>query len=262
MTPHDGLRSCSLNFAHTDSEDTYLKNKKKYGPKWYYADKTLHYHFNYLGYRMNKELHEINYDSHIAFFGCSNTVGIGLELEETFSYRIANQLGIDYINGAIGGASPDFVFYNITHYLNNVETYPKFIVVNWPQTSRTLFWEHDQMHFFLPALESTARHWRESFKEYITENSNQLRKFSYYRDNVKLLCKLADIKLIEVTSWQDTDGFWERNPDLPILNLCNYGDKYDINIDKARDIQPGSEIAHPGIYHQQVIVDYVFSQIK
>ena len=117
------------------------------------------------------------------------------------------------------------------------------------------------MHFFLPALETTAKHWRESFKEYIMEDSNMLQKFSYYRKAINVMCKLADIKLIEVTSWQDTNGFWERNPDLPILNLCNYGDKYDINLDKARDILPGSEIAHPGIYHQQVIIDYVFSQL-
>ena len=115
MTPHDGLRSCTLNFAHTDSEELFLKNKKKFGPRWYYANKTFEYKFNYLGYRMNKELNEVDYDNHIAFFGCSNTVGIGLELEETFSYRIANQLGVDYINGAIGGASPDFVFLSLIH---------------------------------------------------------------------------------------------------------------------------------------------------
>lgn len=262
MTPHDKIRSCTNFYAHTDSEELHTRNKKKFGPKWYYYDRPFTYKFNEYGYRMNKELYEVDYDNHAAFFGCSNTVGIGLELEETFSYRIANQLGMDYINGAIGGASPDFVFYNVTHYLNKVKTYPKLIVINWPQVARTLYWERDQMHFFLPALEPTTKHWTESYKEYIMEDSNMLQKFSFYRASIQTICKLADIKLVELTSWQNTDGFWERNPDIPMIELCNYGDKYDINLDRARDIGVGSDNAHPGIFHQQLLVDYVFTQLK
>lgn len=262
MSPHAGLRSSVLNYAHTDDEELHKRNKKKFGPRWYYYDKLLTYKFNHHGYRMNKELHEINYDNHCAFFGCSNTVGIGLELEETFSNRIATQMGLDYVNGAIGGASPDFVFYNVTHYLSRVQNYPKFIVINWPQISRTMFWEDDLIHFFLPTLDTNAKHWRESFKEYITEDSNMLQKFSYYRESIQLMCRLADITLIEITSWQDTDGFFERNPDIEKLPMFNFGDKYDISIDKARDILPGSEVAHPGMYHQQAIVDYVFSKLR
>jgi hypothetical protein len=90
-----------------------------------------------------------------------------------------------------------------------------------------------------------------------------LQKFSYYRNNIKTMCKFADIKLIEFTSWQDEEGFWDRNTDLPQLPMINFGDKYDISIDKARDILPGPDgISHPGMFHQQAIVDYVFSQLN
>lgn len=261
LSPHAGYRSATTLYAHTDDEKLHQLNKKKYGPSWYYYDRPLTYKFNNYGYRMNKELHEIDYSNHCAFFGCSNTVGIGLELEETFAYRIGEQLGMDYVNGAIGGGSPEFVFYNMTRYLTNVREYPEFIVVNWPQCSRTLFWETDQMHFFLPSVKTEARHWVDSYKEFITEDSHVLQRFHFLRANVRLMCKLADINLIEFTSWQDTEGFFERNPDMILPNIHNYNEP-NINTDKARDILAGSDVAHPGTFHQQIIVDHILSRLK
>lgn len=127
----------SLKFAGADRETTFSDNLKKLSDDWYYRTAEITYNRNSLGHR-SIEPNNLNLDNYILFTGCSHTEGIGLELEKTYSYIVANELGCDYYNLALGGTGIDAMMHNLSLWLVKVKERPKAIVVQWPDQSRFL----------------------------------------------------------------------------------------------------------------------------
>ena len=50
---------------------------------------------------------EIILNNYILFTGCSHTKGVGLALEDTYPYLLAQKLNCDYYNLALGGTGQD-----------------------------------------------------------------------------------------------------------------------------------------------------------
>ena len=192
MSPHENLIDVEVSFAHTDSEKAYKENLIKYGPEWHYASNTVNYKFNRFGYRM-KQLEEVDYNNYYAFFGCSFTVGIGLDLKDTFAYRIAQKDNVDYINASIGGGSVDFVFYNFINMMFGVPQKPKLVFINWPCIYRTFYWgENSAPQFMLPSIIPPDSHWIKSYQDFIVSDAHVYHRFNIIRRTIKMICDLSN----------------------------------------------------------------------
>lgn len=118
-----------------DSKDRYLENLKTQPQDWHYRDSKVTYAYNSNGHR-SKNVKEVDLDNYILFTGCSHTEGVGLELEKTFPYLVANDLGMDYYNLALGGTGIDVMTHNLLMWLHTVKKIPKALVIMWPQATR------------------------------------------------------------------------------------------------------------------------------
>jgi hypothetical protein len=127
----------SPKFSGADSEEALSANLKKLADDWYYRTAEITYNHNSLGHR-SIEPQNLNLDNYILFTGCSHTEGIGLELEKTYPYLVAEQLGCDYYNLALGGSGIDAMMHNLSLWLGKVKERPKAIVVQWPDEARFL----------------------------------------------------------------------------------------------------------------------------
>ena len=274
-------------FTPFDSEQQYAKNQSKLGHAWRWYNSNFTYRINDYGYRMNKDLHEVDLSNYMAFFGCSYTVGAGLPLEETFAHKIAYLANMDYVNAAVCGSSADFVFYNFTKLVSTVSTLPKIVVINWPEPIRTLYWYKNSIVDFLPhfapvldhpKLPEGIKYWHDSYKSHIFEESNYTNRFEYIRQNIITLCKLAGIQLFEFTVDDIQNSNILHIPPMPHWHqdklqgraLVLFANEYF-----ARDIMPRKHRihdyfksnpgltgwAHPGVPYQDRVVKEFFSKI-
>jgi len=124
-------------FIGTDTEESFTAHLTTQPNDWYYRNCSITYEFNNLGHRC-KNLDDIDQSNYILFTGCSNTVGIGLELEKTYSYIVADKLGCDYYNLALGATGIDAMMHNLSLWLGKIKERPKAIVIQWPNEARFL----------------------------------------------------------------------------------------------------------------------------
>lgn len=269
-SPYENELDVSQEFIHSDNQQNFLKNCKKFGNQWIWSKRKITYKFNSYGYRMDKELDEVNLDNYIAFFGCSFTTGVGLPLEETYSYTISKNIGSDYINGAIGGSSTDFAFHNIVKLISTVPKKPKAIIVNWPELTRTFYWINDKMEFYLANHSPTNAFWNAAYQTFLIEESHINNRFKFYRETLSVLCKLANIKYYEFTTFQADPNFFKTHPNLDNLTLPVISDKFSQEIDyfnlyAARDINRQHDLynhgAHPGLFFQRQVQRQVVNWI-
>jgi hypothetical protein len=269
--PYLPITNTNLNYYQTDTESIYLANKNIYGESWYFFNKKITYSFNKHGFRMQNEVDSINLDNYILFFGCSNTVGIGMALEDTFSYRVSQKLNFDYINCAVGGVSPQYVWGGIVEFLNSVDKYPKIIIINWPSKDRTFYYNDDGLP--IPKIPNSFNLTKQSefdimYGEFLKHKQNIILNFRLIRKSIQLICKNNLIKLIEFTmrhDGNDEENLMPMTYNEPIhfnrINDVNYVNQYF-----ARDIQRFNvnnmkKLGHPGLIHQinaeKIILDKV-----
>lgn len=123
------------NFSGADSKELFETNLRSQPIDWYYRRADIIYQRNTFGHRC-KNLNEINLDNYILFTGCSHTEGIGVELEKTHAYQVAEQIGCDYYNLAVGGTGVDVIAHNLSVWFATVHNKPKALVVQWPALTR------------------------------------------------------------------------------------------------------------------------------
>jgi len=217
---------------------------------------------------MNKELEEVDFDNYFAFFGCSYCVGVGLPLEETYAYRIAKRYNVDYVNAGTGGGNVDFAHINFVKLFTEAPKLPKAVIVNWPELTRTCFWTktdgEDRLEMFLSNhIDDNSQRslWKNTYKEFVM-NENQINnRFTTIRQTFQTMCKLAGVKLFEFTSHQTARDFSKRHPGITHIPMFPHtGDQKSIqyyNLCRARDIDPVTNICHPGIYHQSEVLQTV-----
>ena len=152
------IANTTLAFSGGDTEETFNKNLKTQPIDWYYRTHQISYSYNSLGHRC-KNIEDIDLSNYILFAGCSHTEGIGLELENTYPYQVAELLGCDYYNLGLGGASIDLMMHNLVMWNNKVSAKPKALVILWPHHVRFMTIDNDTVktHFPSDSSESTAR---------------------------------------------------------------------------------------------------------
>ena len=122
-------------FSHYDNESRFKASMKDEPNDWYYRDNPITYNRNRLGHRC-KNIEDIDLNNYFLTTGCSNTEGIGLHLEDTYSYILSKTLNCDYYNLGLGGSGIDILFYNLLTWLSKVKQKPKFIVLQNPEYIR------------------------------------------------------------------------------------------------------------------------------
>lgn len=215
-------------FSGGDSEDLFKYNLKHQPLNWYYRFNEITYEYNSLGHR-SKNIEDTNLDNYILFTGCSHTEGIGLELEKTFPYLTAKELGTDYYNLALGGSGIDSMTYNLMVWIHTVKKLPKALVIMWPQTSRFLLSEKGT-EFFSFEVPSCA-----------TSSDNE--KFMVMGDKINFFETVKQIskKAIDVAY------------PCKIIHLIP---EMLGGMDKARDL------AHAGILSNQRVADQIVQQLS
>ena len=100
-----------IDWCPSDLKDLFKKNCKKYSNNnslTYYKENPIKYKFNNYGFRTNDEFNDT--DEGNIFLGCSNTIGIGHHLKNTWSYKLNKQVGGKFWNLGIGGTGIDTAF--------------------------------------------------------------------------------------------------------------------------------------------------------
>ncbi len=267
-SPYNNEWDISSSFAHTDSEKLFNSNLKDLGSDWYWSNKEIIYKFNKYGYRMNKELEEVDFDNYFAFFGCSFTTGTGLPLEETYAYKISKIAGVDYVNAAIGGASVDLAHMNFVQMFNNAPKLPKAVIVNWPELTRTCYWAEDKLEFFIVNdNKHDSSPWWKAYQVFLMEQSQIDNRFKTIRQTFQSMCELANIKLFEMTTFQSDPNFHLTHTGIHVVPLNPEEQRNDIeyyNTVYARDIvvRKPMPLAHPGLYFQNSVTRHFFEETR
>lgn len=128
---------CVEDFLGSDSKFQYQQNLKIQPEDWFYRNNTISYVLNNNGHRC-KNIEDIDLDNYILFAGCSRTEGIGLRLEDTYSYLLSKKLNCDYYNLALEGSGADVLNYNIVMWFTKIKKPPKLLIVQWPHYARTI----------------------------------------------------------------------------------------------------------------------------
>jgi hypothetical protein len=128
-------REKTVPFTGSDDKDRFSKSLREQPDDWIYRNKKVRYYYNKHGFRC-KNFDEIDLDNYIIFTGCSHTEGVGLALEDTFSYKVSNHLKTDYVNLAIGGTGLDVLEYNLVTWFLKFKKKPKCVFIQWPDHSR------------------------------------------------------------------------------------------------------------------------------
>ena len=101
----------SWEWCNPDSKELFEKNCKKYSNNKslkYYKENPIEYSFNNYGFRTTDDFNDINEGN--VFLGCSDTMGVGHLLENTWPYKVNKEVGGKFWNLSQGGSGIQTAF--------------------------------------------------------------------------------------------------------------------------------------------------------
>jgi hypothetical protein len=189
-----------------------------------FNSQNVKYKFNNFGFRCNEFLEKDN----IVFLGCSLTLGIGINLEDTFSQILSSSLSLNNCNLALAGGSNDALFRIAYHWLPQLK--PKVVVCYAPIKARSEITIDGRHESLLPALSNSK--W---YLDYLKEEKNYI--FNYHKNRLAIenLCKQINTKLLflHIEDWE-----------------------FDYTKDLARDL------LHPGVKSHRLIATEMLKLLK
>lgn len=216
---------CPMDTKELYSENL-IKNHKEL-KKFNWLDNQVVYKFNQHGFRCP------NFDNKpsIAFLGCSYTLGIGINIEDTWSFNIAKNLNLHYVNLGQGGASNDTAFRLAYYWIPIIK--PKIVFLLRPEPIRLeIISKHNGVDFLLPNSPTQYSLW---YNDWMLEETNSFINLQKNTLGISEICKQNNIKF----EYLDSSEFI-------------YGPS---NVDLARDL------AHPGIESNKNIIPKILSLI-
>lgn len=218
----------------------FLKQKKQEATK----NKNIIYKLNEYGYRTFEKINDVVKDNTVACFGCSNTFGIALNIEETWPYKLNEYLGFDnwiVKNYGVNGASNDCISRLIYNYVINNK--PKAICCLFPDFFRMEFFDANaSLKSFVKESEDNIKKFSfmewEFYKAYkkISNEENSINNFIRNFKFIKLLCDSKNIKLYW-SSWSKImsifdDDFIKQHLDYDsYINPISYEKHFDYACD-------------------------------
>jgi hypothetical protein len=98
----------TLDWISTDNQETFEALSEQHQSLWNQR-KPIQYRLNKYGFRSDEFTEEECRES-ITFIGCSNTFGVGLRKEDTWTHKVAKYCGLKEINLGIPAGSTDSAF--------------------------------------------------------------------------------------------------------------------------------------------------------
>jgi hypothetical protein len=223
-------------FSGGDEEEPFLENLKTQPMDWYYRYTEVTYTYNEYGHRC-KNISELNLDNYVLFTGCSHTEGIGLELEKTYAYQVAKELGCDYYNLGMAGTGIDTMIYNLNMWFLLVRTPPKYLFVQWPDETRYVLLHGEDA--------DPCGFWK---------NDVESQRFQYYGDKInfflsrKNLAERSTQMMVDKSSLININVMSQKNSEGSnlILNRTDFG----------------RDLSHPGIVSHHELADDILSYIR
>lgn len=229
--------NCVLKFSSGDNEDMFIENLKSQPIDWYYRDKGISYSYNKNGHRC-KNIEDINLNNYILFVGCSHTEGVGLELEKTYPYKLAQHYNCDYYNLSLASTGLDAVEYNLLSWFSLIKQKPKFVVIQWPDHSRFLG--------AYPNYESLIPNgsWIKDEHGQRFISASEISGFFYARKYLthQLITKIVDVPMVEIM----------------FNNIASYA---SINL-TIRKLDLARDLSHTGIKSHQKITEDTIAYIS
>ena len=203
------------NFNSTDTARSFNKNLKRSSADWYYRNTPIYYSFNSWGYRT------VEYDSldqdFILCFGCSQTEGIGLRVEDRWSDCLAQRLGCSVYNAGLEGQGADVQMYNSLLWAKSLRL-PRAVYVQWPSPYRKTFARLDSEPLNNPVREARFK----SFKQtpiYMSHNENGIKRNTdgYWFMN-RFTAEEGELALKFWSSYQTLNMLW-ASLGIPVINF-------------------------------------------
>ena len=181
----------SLDWHGTDTQELYqanLNKKKCYQllKKNSWIDTDITYKFNSYGFRSD-ELTDVE----ILYNGCSNTLGVGLCLDDTWSKKVSDHFNIKHHNIAVGGSDNTFITQRSIYWVPKLK--PKILVVKETIMQRYNWWGSDQSNMQSTAFGKTLDH---SIVDISTNPANYEWHYFTFRKLLQNVCDENNVKLI------------------------------------------------------------------
>lgn len=246
--------SKTVNWVPGDEEWRFNENMADLGQralleKFGWTRDSISYTFNEHGFRADEFTYEPN-DS-VLFLGCSLTMGIGMNLEDTWVYKAASSLGLRRYNLGIGGGSPDMCFRLAHHWIPRLR--PKYVMMLTPFSTRIELVMDNRVIQFVPNMPlptpnrvygKIVEELREKFVSFydswLSHPANTDMNGLKCSLGVQSICDSFDTQLIEI----------------PMDSLIiKPQDKEGWNSTVARDLR------HPGVTWNQAVLDQFLENI-
>lgn len=234
--------SASPYIPYCDDETKFKQRLKTMPSDWEYRYIDIEYKYNTMGYRCKD--HRTLSNDYILFSGCSFTEGVGLKLEHTYPYLVAQELEKDYYNLGMLGTGPQIVAQNMMLFLALMnKNLPSTVIIQWPDFYRyTIIGEG-----FTPQHHNSSNPNIPLYRELIEDDKVYYNNV-YHRHALLKFLKHLGIRNILELNVQGLEFDIERTtrPKWVLSSL----------IDKARDL------AHPGIKAHQNQAKEILHTIK
>ena len=211
---YPSFKGQELKWLPMDTEELFDKNmsndktrKELNDLNW--TKDSITYKFNNQGFRSEE------FDSsgnNIVFLGCSYTVGIGVQWEDTFCKIVSNNLKLTCCNLGVGAGSMDSCFRFAIYWLEKLK--PKIVVLLEPNKDR----KEIKINHITYNNETPGHHlYKNFYKDWISEeqNMNLLREKNFLA--IKYLSNKINTKFIPMTLGADP------RPDNKARDLAHSG---------------------------------------
>jgi hypothetical protein len=240
-----GYRHTNLThyFIGSDQASLYKKNLDALPIDWYYRNRAITYVYNEYGHRC-PNIKDVDFDNYILFAGDSHTEGVGLELETTYPYLVAKELGTTYYNLGLGGSGLDVMFYNLSVWLSKYPK-PKYISLYYSDPTRFITYLEEEDAY------CHCSTWSDEY------NIKNMLKFAdqcnYFNTRAFLLHNAAKLRLSDLNVPYSGISISISDPNNPYG--CKVFDQGEYP-DKARDL------GHSGIKKHIEIAQYLVADYK
>ena len=240
-----GYTDPEFSLIGADSKNHFDEHLKTQPSDWEYRTKRVLYNRNSLGHRC-KELDNID-DNFILFIGCSLTEGVGVCLEDTYTYKLAQELGMDYYNLGLAGSGADLLCENLSNWFINVKKIPKLVVIQWPAPNR-----HYQR---FPEGLTPVGAWIDVRNSIVPEDVKKATKYDFVNDKI----------ISDFVSACDA-GYFEHFSNVLRTTTINFlkclGVKYvEFSDEDFPKIDVGRDLIHPGTQSNAKLVSFLRSII-
>ena len=151
-----------------------------------WVDTPIKYKFNKYGFRCN----EFDCVPNIVFLGCSYTLGMGVNLEDTFSAIVAKELGLENYNLAQAGGSNDSAFRISNYWIPLLE--PKIVVIMNPNDDRIEIVQKNSTTFnIIPRYHQEQKKF---YKLWLSNHTNGILNKSKNTKAIQQLCYENNVK--------------------------------------------------------------------